>query len=465
MAYSYPALPSKPTRAHFQRLLWRAGFAGSHDQITHYVKLGLPKAVTELLTPFRKNVLVGPVPTDGGNRLQPLDLWGHDCLWWLDRMVRSRNQLVERMTLNLHDLFATSNAGVGNTRHMLRQNRLLRGHAVGNFHGLLEQITIDPAMLLWLNGADSNKWEPNENYGREVMELFCLGNDPNLESLTHGLWTNANMYTQNDIHEAARALTGWRYDWNKAATGTIKQRENPTFWDAGYHDAGQKTIYGHTGNWDWRDVCRLVVNHPNHAPYLAYALWSYFIATPPTASAMRQMVNNYRKSGFELAPLLKVILHHPAFYLNLDEPDMVKPPIVFVASGLRNTRRFIKSNSWSWLLDNMGQVPFYPPNVSGWKQGPGFLNTNTAHAYWQTTGYLLDQTIRDPGSQTPKAAVTAAMSALSHPWASSDTRTKLETYASDYATRNGPTLDSHDHVERQTVIRAMLMAGPDGLLH
>jgi uncharacterized protein (DUF1800 family) len=180
---------------------------------------------------------------------------------------------------------------------------------------------------------------------------------------------------------------------------------------------------------------------------------------------MRQMVNNYRKSGFELAPLLKVILHHPAFYLNLDEPDMVKPPIVFVASGLRNTRRFIKSNSWSWLLDNMGQVPFYPPNVSGWKQGPAFLNTNTAHAYWQTTGYLLDQTIRDPGSQTPKAAVTAAMSALSHPWASSDTRTKLETYASDYATRNGPTLDSHDHVERQTVIRAMLMAGPDGLLH
>ena len=78
MAYSYPALPSNPKRAHFQRLLWRAGFAGSHDQITHYVKLGLPKAVTELLTPFRKHVLVGPVPTDGGNRLQPLDLWGHD---------------------------------------------------------------------------------------------------------------------------------------------------------------------------------------------------------------------------------------------------------------------------------------------------------------------------------------------------------------------------------------------------
>jgi hypothetical protein len=207
-----------------------------------------------------------------------------------------------------------------------------------------------------------------------------------------------------------------------------------------------------------------VVNHPNHAPYLAYSLWNYFISTPPPQLAMQQMVNNYRQSGHELAPIVRVIVRHPAFYANLTAPDMVKPPIVFVAAGLRNTRRFIKSNSWSWLLDNMGQVPFYPPNVSGWKQGPAFLNTNTAHAYWQTTGYLLYQTINDPGNQTPQAAVTAAVSALAHPWASSDTRAKLVTYATDYATRNGP-LDSHDHVERQTVIRAMLMAGPDGLLH
>ena len=114
------------------------------------------------------------------------------------------------------------------------------------------------------------------------MELFCLGNDPGLESLTYGLWTNANMYTQNDIHEAARALTGWRYDWNKAANGTLDAaREPDLLLDAGYHDAGQKTIFGHTGNWDWQDVCWLVVHHPNHAPYLAYSLWSYFIATPP----------------------------------------------------------------------------------------------------------------------------------------------------------------------------------------
>jgi hypothetical protein len=155
MAMSYPTLPSRPTRAHFARLLWRAGFSGSTAQITRYAKLGLPAAIKELLNPFTRHVLSGPAPTDSGAPLDPINHWGHHCLWWLDRMVRSRNQLQERMTLNLHDLFATSNAGVGNTRHMLRQNRLLRSHALGNFSDLLQRITIDPAMLLWLNGADS----------------------------------------------------------------------------------------------------------------------------------------------------------------------------------------------------------------------------------------------------------------------------------------------------------------------
>ena len=131
------------------------------------------------------------------------------------------------MTLNLHDLFATSNSGVGNTRHMLRQNRLLRTYALGNFSTLLQEITHDPAMLLWLNGADSSSGAPNKNYAREVMELFCLGNDPGLEDATYGLWTNANMYTQQDIHEAARALTGWRYDWTKAAYRDARRAREP----------------------------------------------------------------------------------------------------------------------------------------------------------------------------------------------------------------------------------------------
>ena len=391
MTLQYPKVPSVQTRPHFKRLLWRAGFFGNRAHLDHYALKGLGHAVQELLAPFRTNVLVGPTPTVNNQPIAPLDEWGHDCLWWLDRMVRSRNQLVERMTLNLHDLFATSNSGVGNTRHMLRQNRLLRSYALGNFATLLQEITHDPAMLLWLNGADSTSGEPNENYAREVMELFCLGNDPGLEEATYGLWTNANMYTQTDIHEAARALTGWRYDWNKAANGTLAERENPTYYSTASwaHDAGQKTIFGHTGNYNWQDVCSLVIHHPNHAPYLCYSLWNYFHAVPPPEDAMQMMVNNYKASGHLLGPVLGVILRHPKMWENLDAPDLVKPPIVFVASGLRAQHKFITQNSWSWILEGMGQVPFYPPNVSGWKQGPGFLNTNTVRAYWTAADYLL----------------------------------------------------------------------------
>ncbi|MGZ4431318.1 MAG: DUF1800 domain-containing protein [Gaiellales bacterium] len=468
-AYSYPALPAPVTRAHFKRLLWRAGFGGRKGQIDHYQALGLSGAIEELLTPFTVGVMPGTAPTDNGAPIDPLNHWGHDCLWWLDRMVRSRNQLVERMTLDLHDHFATSNAGVGNTRHMLRQNRLLRRYALGSFGRLLTEITYDPAMLLWLNGADNNRWAPNENYAREVMELFCLGNDPELESLTFGMWRASRMYTQTDVHEAARALTGWRYDWNRAQNGTIAQRENPAWYDPGYHDTGTKTIFGQTGRWGWQGVVDLVLHHPNHAPYLAYKLWTYFNATPPTRTAMTMMVRNYRQSGFELRPLLRVILRHPSLYANLAAPDMVKPPIVFVAGGLRATGRHITTNAWSWILDGMGQVPFYPPNVSGWKQGPAFLNTNTARAYWTAADYLLTGTVADPGPQTPAAAFGTAAVATAQPWISPHTRAALMTYSETLAAshQNPSTgqLDTHNRQERQKVLRTLMMAGPDGLVH
>ena len=151
-----------------------------------------------------------------------------------------------------------------------------------------------------------------------------------------------------------------------------------------------------------------MVRHPNHAPFLAWKLWSYFIPTPPTKSAMQMMVGNYLSSGYNLRPLLRVILRHPAMFQDLDAPDLVKGPIVFVASTLRMTKQFITEDSWAWLLEAMGQVPFYPPNVSGWDQGPAWLNTNSAHAYWQTTDYLIRDTVGDPGQESASAAVSRA---------------------------------------------------------
>ena len=141
-----------------------------------------------------------------GAPLTPDEEWGHDHLWWLDRMVRSNRQLVERMTLNWHDWFATSRAGVDSSGLMLKQNELLRRNALGSFRKILIEITRDPAMLLWLSGSENTKWAPNENYAREMMELFTLG---------------ANRgYSERDVREQARALTGFRNDWDDDAART-----------------------------------------------------------------------------------------------------------------------------------------------------------------------------------------------------------------------------------------------------
>src|SRR5215510_9886435 len=167
-------------RGHFgpaqaERLLWRAGFGPRPGDENRLARKGLHGAVQSLTHPKRDR-LVGPKPIDDdGHPIAPLDAWGHDHLWWLDRMVRSNRPLVERMTLVWHDWFATSNAGVGSQKWMLTQNSLFRKYALGAFPTLLVNVTKDPAMLLWLNGNENSKRHPNENYGREMMELFTLG--------------------------------------------------------------------------------------------------------------------------------------------------------------------------------------------------------------------------------------------------------------------------------------------------
>ena len=151
-----------------ERLLWRAGFGPRKREAEALAKKGLDAAVDSLTHPGRER-LVGPKPHDGeGRPLAPGDAWGHDHVWWLDRMVRTRRPLTERMTLIWHDWFATSNSGVGSQSLMLRQNRLLRRHALDSFARLLLAITRDPAMLLWLNGTDNRMGSPNENYAPSV---------------------------------------------------------------------------------------------------------------------------------------------------------------------------------------------------------------------------------------------------------------------------------------------------------
>ena len=360
-------------RLEAKRLLDRAGFGARPREAKRLARRGRRKAVRSLTRPPGSARLVGARPRDGeGNPLARYDAWGHDHLWWLDRMVRSDQPLIERMCLVWHDWFATSTDKVSQ-RLILDQNEMFRAKALGSFHDLLISVTKDPAMLVWLDGIENTRRHPQENYARELMELFSLG-------------PNRGAYTEGDIREMARALTGWRAEWDEDI-GLHGFR-----FDASRHDPGRKTIFGKTGNYDWRDACRLVVEHPKHARFFVEKLWSYFVAEPPHADTRAELERIYRREDYRVRPVLEAILEHPDFYRG---PRMVKPPVVHLASMLRARRRGIDTEEWVWLCEGAGQRLFSPPNVSGWDH-ERWLDTSTMRARWHLVTYIQHERTFDP---------------------------------------------------------------------
>jgi len=399
--------PFGPAQA--ERLLWRAGFGPRKGEAEALAAKGLAGAVRALVQPDREQ-LVGPAPHDDkGRPLAPYDAWGHDHVWWLDRMVRTSRPLVERMTLVWHDWFATSNAGVGSQRLMLNQNQLFRSHFVGSFHDLLLEVTRDPAMLLWLNGSDNSKWAPNENYAREMMELFSLG--------------ASNGYTETDVRQQARALTGFRNDWKQGA-GSVNFRYDPT-----RHDTGVKTIFHKSGAFTWRDSVRLAVSHPAHPRYFVRKLWSYFVAGEPDTATERALERLYVTSGHRVRPVVSAILAHPQLYHG---GRLVKPPVVYTAGLLRRIGRPIDTTSWSWIASMSGQVLFYPPNVAGWDDDR-WLDTATWRGRWWTAQNVLRPYALDPGKASQPydahALVDAALAFWHHPALTQQTKSALLGFA------------------------------------
>jgi uncharacterized protein (DUF1800 family) len=348
---------------------------------------------------------------------------------------------VERMTLNLHDHFATSNHKVNDPRLMIAQNELLRRNALGSFEQLCRQMTRDPAMQLWLDLANSDRDEPNENYAREFMELFTIGTE----------------HTQRDVEEMARAFTGFRFDW-----------ETKRFsFDPEQHDDGVKTVFGRSGRFGADDVIRLCLEHPAHAPFLVRKIWSYFVPTAPSAERVRVLVRNYVGSGWNLGVLVKTILRSPELYSHLTEPDMVKPPVVHYVGVLRAIKAPYLPGSARWQLDAMGQMPFYPPHVGGWEQGEGFLSTGSLKSRFEGLGSVLEtRPIKEgsvPVKETPARALELARAQTGRPWESGATKVQLARLSRKYVAQwNG---DKHFATERRLVLRHLLVAGPDACMH
>ncbi len=358
--------PFGPAQA--RRLLDRAGFGAVPGQAEQLSTLGLVRAVQSLTRPSGAAVLSGAPPVDDdGAPIAPADAWGHDHLWFLDRMIRSSQPMVERMALVFHDWFATSNANVSHQQQLMDQSNLFRAACFGSFLDLFKAVTVDPAMLQWLNGNESTKSAPNENYGREMMELFSLGAD-------------RGAYTEDDIREQARSLTGWRNDWSDEL-GAYNFRFEPK-----RHDSGAKTVFGRVGNWTWEDACRLCVENPLHSSFFVEKLWSYFVPQPPSQAVRDSLIATYQGSGWGIRPVLETILMSPDLYTG---PPMVKPPVVQLAGMLRNLGRTIDTTAWAWLCDEAGQMLFWPPNVSGWDD-TRWLDTSRMKARWTIVDYALD---------------------------------------------------------------------------
>jgi uncharacterized protein (DUF1800 family) len=429
-----------------ERLLWRAGFGPSPGHAQALAALGLHGAVAALTRPSGSATLTGAPPTDeDGNPLAPEDAYGHDHLWWLDRMVRTDQPLVERMALVWHDWFATSNDSVGQQALMLQQNGLFRRSAFGSFAQLAHDVTQDPAMIVWLNLNENSRWNPNENYARELMELFTLGAD-------------RGAYTEQDVRQLARALTGFDFKWSDEL-GMYDFRYVPE-----RHDEGTKTIFGQTGAFSWEQGLAMCVHHPMHPSFFVGKLWSYFIPTPPSPGDRQALESLYASSGYQVRPVLEAILLHPDLHTGA---RMVKPPVVLLAGLLRLLQASVDGEYWIWYSENAGQRLFYPPDVSGWDDSR-WLDTSTIRGRFELVSRALADRVLDGAAvdgydetETPETAVAAARAWAGDPNLTAETVELLTAFAADALAGAGGWQLSTYRGLRQNALRHLILASPD----
>lgn len=271
---------------------------------------------------------------------------------WLYRMLHSPHPLRERMTLFWHNHFATSEAKVRNARLMQQQNETLRRHALGHFDAMLQDMTRDPAMLLWLDSNTNKKGKPNENYAREVMELFSLG---------------VGHYSEKDIQEAARALTGWEV------------RDNKAFFNAGTHDTTEKTILGQTGKWGGGDVVRICLAQDACAMFLVRKLFRFLISetVTPSETLLKPLADGFRDRNYEISWVVEQMLRSWVFYSPVAIGQRVKAPCEFLIGLLRSLEGQLSLTQLADACDQLGQSLYFPPSVKGWDGGPAWINSTT----------------------------------------------------------------------------------------
>jgi uncharacterized protein (DUF1800 family) len=378
--------------ARMNHLLRRAGFGPTPTDLGQYLALGLSGAVDRLLN-------FSSVQDDLNSRLsaQTFDQTNPTELMrlWLLRMIYSQRPLEEKMTLFWHGVLTSSFrdvGGKGRYSYMTQQNDLLRKMGMGRFDDLMAAITVDPAMLWYLNGRQSTGNSPNENYARELMELFTMG--------IKDAKGNDN-YSQNDVHQGALALAGW----------VEKDGKSQFVPSRAYR--GQVTFLGHTGALEMKDVIQLVCAHPSTGRHLAYRMWSFFVYEDPAESDLQPLADAYYKSNHHIGAMVKAMFTSPAFFSDKAYRARIKSPVEFVAGAIRGLGLETDAKKLPQALATLGQTIYDPPNVSGWdgdKVSASWLSTQT----WMTRVNFINALVAASGGATTKGgdASSAALQKL-----------------------------------------------------
>jgi len=294
-------------------------------------------------------------------------------LWWLDRMVKTKRPLEEKMTLFWHGLFVSSAVTVKNSYVLSKQNDLLRHYATGNYKSLALAVSQDPAMLMYLNNNENKKAHPNENYARELMELFTLG---------------IGNYTENDIKESARSFTGWT------------NQGDEFYFNKADHDIGPKTFLGRTGNWTGEDIVNIIFEQPACSKYIATRLLKFFGADDPPAEIVEALAKVVVDNQYEISPVVGTLFASKWFYSEDVMLRQIKSPVQLVVGSLKALGLGITDPR---QVDNaiklMGQELFNAPTVKGWDGGRAWINTSTLFARYNLPAYLVTGRLPNTGKK------------------------------------------------------------------
>jgi len=362
-------------------LLRRFGLGASVQEVEFYGQKGVKGAIDLLLDDQRDDGIDLDIAKfaskNGAIKIQSVQMY------WLCRMVLTKNPLKEKMALFWHDHFATSSQKVDSPTAMQNQLEIFLAEGLGRFESLLLNVSKDPAMLYWLDNQLNKKGKPNENFAREVMELFTLG-------IGH--------YTEKDVQEAARAFTGWGYGNGNRQVERVPNRQNKFLFNAAQHDDGIKMVLGNRGPWNGEEICGILVGNPQTALAITKKIWEFFVYEKPDEALIKRLATLWRSNGFEMKVLLRAIMESPEFYSEKSARKLYKNPIDFCISTLRQTgagailrarisepdtdgdnigRKIAGIQNCLRATKAMGMEVLFPPDVAGWDWGSSWISSAT----------------------------------------------------------------------------------------